>query len=303
MAARRRRGTRLSEALASLRAKPAADFFPFDPTTALDTSLIGACAAWPDASPPPPPPGPLPDVPTLILSGAQDLRTPTSNARRVAEQIPDAAASGRPLHRPLGARQRLQRLRGARGQRLLRRYSGAAVRSHRQEHVRRRRRSRRPSSRSSTRRAPWAATPVARSPPCSTRSSTSTARCRRDASGRPAAPERLELRRPAGRLCEAQPASLVLNDLSFVTGVRLSGTFPVKDGRLQTATIRVSGPAAAPGPVRSAPPRRSAGRSAASTSTCSSRKSSSRGSPAANGPRARSCFRSAASRGEPTRVR
>jgi pimeloyl-ACP methyl ester carboxylesterase len=29
-------------------------------------------------------------VPTLILSGAQDLRTPTSNARQVAALIPDA---------------------------------------------------------------------------------------------------------------------------------------------------------------------------------------------------------------------
>ena len=30
------------------------------------------------------------DVPTLILSGADDLRTPTSGAREVAAQIPDA---------------------------------------------------------------------------------------------------------------------------------------------------------------------------------------------------------------------
>ncbi len=33
---------------------------------------------------------PLPNVPTLILSGADDLRTPTANAREVAAQIPDA---------------------------------------------------------------------------------------------------------------------------------------------------------------------------------------------------------------------
>ena len=32
----------------------------------------------------------LPNVPTLILSGADDLRTPTANAREVAAQIPDA---------------------------------------------------------------------------------------------------------------------------------------------------------------------------------------------------------------------
>ena len=57
--------------------------------------------------------GPLPNVPTLILSGEQDLRTPTADARSVAALIPRCAARGRPLHRPLGARQRLQRLRRA----------------------------------------------------------------------------------------------------------------------------------------------------------------------------------------------
>jgi hypothetical protein len=32
----------------------------------------------------------MPNVPTLILSGADDLRTPTANAKQVAAQIPDA---------------------------------------------------------------------------------------------------------------------------------------------------------------------------------------------------------------------
>ena len=32
----------------------------------------------------------MPNVPTLIFSGADDLRTPTANARKVAAQIPDA---------------------------------------------------------------------------------------------------------------------------------------------------------------------------------------------------------------------
>ena len=57
---------------------------------------------------------PLPDVPTLILSGAQDLRTPTSNARARRRADPRRAGRGRPLHRPLGDRQRPDRLRGAR---------------------------------------------------------------------------------------------------------------------------------------------------------------------------------------------
>ena len=49
------------------------------------------CAFWPFATPGPPvDDAPLPNVPTLILSGADDLRTPTSDARAVAAQIPDA---------------------------------------------------------------------------------------------------------------------------------------------------------------------------------------------------------------------
>jgi len=36
---------------------------------------------------------------------------------------------------------------------------------------------------------------------------------------------------------------------SFIAGVQLSGRFPVRDGQLQPATIRVSGPRAAHGTV------------------------------------------------------
>jgi pimeloyl-ACP methyl ester carboxylesterase len=82
--------TRAVEAEAALNALPISDFYPFDPESALFDQTIPLCVAWPDASPPPPAVGPLPNVPTLILSGAQDLRTPTENARRVAGLIPDA---------------------------------------------------------------------------------------------------------------------------------------------------------------------------------------------------------------------
>ena len=50
-----------------------------------------------------------------------------------------------------------------------------------------------------------------------------------------------------GGYARLEPSAVVLHDLSFVPGVRLSGVFPVKDGQLQTATIRISGSAAAPG--------------------------------------------------------
>ncbi|HTC72449.1 MAG TPA: alpha/beta fold hydrolase [Solirubrobacteraceae bacterium] len=82
--------TRLNEALAYLHAQPSSEFYPFDSSTAYNNSLVPDCASWPDASPPPPAPGALPNVPTLILSGEQDLRTPTAYALRVAALIPDA---------------------------------------------------------------------------------------------------------------------------------------------------------------------------------------------------------------------
>ena len=82
--------TRRAEALAALHALPAADLYPFDAPTAWLDGMVPACLDWPYASGPPPLPSPLPNVPTLLLSGAQDLRTPTANARAIAARIPDA---------------------------------------------------------------------------------------------------------------------------------------------------------------------------------------------------------------------
>jgi pimeloyl-ACP methyl ester carboxylesterase len=81
---------REAEALAALHALPSSDFYPFDATTALADSLVPVCKDWPNAAPAPPAASPLPNVPTLLLSGAQDLRTPTANARAIAARIPDA---------------------------------------------------------------------------------------------------------------------------------------------------------------------------------------------------------------------
>ena len=53
-------------------------------------SLVPICACWPDASAAPAAPSALPNVPTLILSGGQDLRTPTSTRVALATLIPDA---------------------------------------------------------------------------------------------------------------------------------------------------------------------------------------------------------------------
>jgi pimeloyl-ACP methyl ester carboxylesterase len=82
---------RLAQATAYIDALPASATAPFTPTNMLDFDNLRTCAFWPFATPAPPVvPETMPDVPTLILSGADDLRTPTANARALAAQIPDA---------------------------------------------------------------------------------------------------------------------------------------------------------------------------------------------------------------------
>jgi pimeloyl-ACP methyl ester carboxylesterase len=84
-------GGRLQEAAVSLRALPASAFSPFTAADALGLSSVEVCAFWPYSTPVPPLQlAPLPNVPTLLLSGETDLRTPTSDARAVASQIPDS---------------------------------------------------------------------------------------------------------------------------------------------------------------------------------------------------------------------
>jgi pimeloyl-ACP methyl ester carboxylesterase len=82
---------RAAEALAAAKALPAGALGPFSYQTAYQESSAPDCAYWPFASAAPEPLiTALPDVPTLIISGADDLRTPTSNANAVASLIPDA---------------------------------------------------------------------------------------------------------------------------------------------------------------------------------------------------------------------
>jgi len=80
--------TRVAEGLAALHSLPASAFYPFDASVEWADSVLPGCAHWPNVAPPPPPVAPLPIVPTLILSGTQDLRTPTSGAAAVAARIP-----------------------------------------------------------------------------------------------------------------------------------------------------------------------------------------------------------------------
>ncbi len=241
--------TRQAEVLASLRAMPSATFYPFDASTALSASLVSVCANWPDASPPPPAQGPLPSVPTLILSGAQDLRTPTANARSVAALIPGSNLLVVPFtgHSVLGSD-----------------FSGCAEQAV---------------------GAFFAATPVQPCGPTQNVFSPTPITPTKLAYIHPPSvlsgkagqtltavlDTILDLNRQVigatlqanaelpvgssfgglhGGYARLEPSKVVLHDLSFVSGVRLSGAFPVKEGQLQNATIRISGPAAASGAVR-----------------------------------------------------
>lgn len=80
---------RLKEGLAAARALLPSTFAPFTVGDAINFSDLAPCASWPLPEPAPTPDeAPFPAVPTLILSGADDLRTPTSGARELAREIP-----------------------------------------------------------------------------------------------------------------------------------------------------------------------------------------------------------------------
>lgn len=62
---------------------PRSSVYPFDQATAAGNGALVACSRWPQTGiAKPPAPGPLPAVPTLILTGAWDLSTPVVNARK-----------------------------------------------------------------------------------------------------------------------------------------------------------------------------------------------------------------------------
>ena len=64
---------------------------PFTPEEAAANGLHDMCARWPASTAPPAPvAGPLPDVPTLLLSGEYDVLTPTGEAAREAARSPQA---------------------------------------------------------------------------------------------------------------------------------------------------------------------------------------------------------------------
>lgn len=241
--------TRLTEALTSLRGIPSRTFYPFDTSTALSASLVSVCASWPDASPPPPTQAPLPSVPTLILSGAQDLRTPTANARSVAALIPGSNLLVVPFtgHSVLGSD-----FSGCAEQAVGAFFAGTPVQ---------------PCGSTPNIFSPTPVTPTKLAyihPPSvlpGKAGQTLTAVLdtildlnRQVIGATLQANAELPIGSSFGGLhggyARLEPSKVVLHNLSFVSGVRLSGVFPVKEGQLQTATIHISGPAAASGTVR-----------------------------------------------------
>lgn len=84
--------TRLAQARAAVDRIPEEALHPFDRKTVFDSDEINLCSRWPASRRPVrPPPGPLPDVPALVVSGQDDLRTPLEGAMKLAAQLPHAS--------------------------------------------------------------------------------------------------------------------------------------------------------------------------------------------------------------------
>lgn len=73
---------------AALAAIPAGAFAPFDRASIDVSSAPQICLHWPDGAFQRESAAPMPDVPTLILSGLADLRTPLEGSRELAAQVP-----------------------------------------------------------------------------------------------------------------------------------------------------------------------------------------------------------------------
>jgi pimeloyl-ACP methyl ester carboxylesterase len=84
--------TRKAALLGAVGAVPAPALAPFGRSQAAGYGAWAVCFGWPEADLYRPPAGGIPDsVPTLILSGADDVRTPVESARSVADQSPSAS--------------------------------------------------------------------------------------------------------------------------------------------------------------------------------------------------------------------
>lgn len=81
---------RTQQVKAFARSLGEAAFSPFDSTTALHNDMITLCLGWPATSSKSALAGPLPNVPTLVLDGGADVRTPLEDANAITALIPAA---------------------------------------------------------------------------------------------------------------------------------------------------------------------------------------------------------------------
>lgn len=81
---------RQAKAAAALAQLPEASIAPFDRASIDVSSVTDICMDWPDGVFRPESTAPMPDVPTLILSGLADLRTPLEGGQALAAEIPGA---------------------------------------------------------------------------------------------------------------------------------------------------------------------------------------------------------------------
>jgi hypothetical protein len=93
---------RVSQSQAALAALPDTAFAPFGRAVGGGSPVLELCRNWPPLATPPPPvsppppaappppvsPPPFPDVPVLAMGGKEDLRTPSTDALRVASLFP-----------------------------------------------------------------------------------------------------------------------------------------------------------------------------------------------------------------------
>jgi pimeloyl-ACP methyl ester carboxylesterase len=86
-------GDRWKAASSVVAAMPDGAFAPFDRALARASDTLRLCAPWPADGPYAQPDAqPLPDVPTLILGGAADLRTPIENDKGLTARLPHATS-------------------------------------------------------------------------------------------------------------------------------------------------------------------------------------------------------------------
>ncbi len=96
---------RAREITAVARSIPRSALGPFTSSVPLEAGVAGLCLGWPPASPPPAPTGSLPAVPTLVLEGRGDLRTPLEDAQKLTQLLPTAQIAAIPFsgHSVLGS--------------------------------------------------------------------------------------------------------------------------------------------------------------------------------------------------------